>query len=81
MGESLSITARMTIALDQVRIARVDGDLERELGWTSMVDRLLDVHLKLLQANGRFQSLSVLDPELDERLTVRPSIKLIGRAA
>lgn len=79
MGEGLSITARITIALAEVRAARTQSDLDREWAWSSMLDRLLSQHLVLLQANGR-PSLSVLDPELDERLTVKPSIRLIGRA-
>lgn len=78
VGDALSITARMTIALEQVLIARADGDPDREWGWSSMLDRLLDVHLKLLQDNGCFKTLKVLDPELDARLTVTPSYRLIG---
>lgn len=75
----LSITARITIALEQVRIARRDGDLDREWAWTGMLDRLLGTHAELLKASGRYKSLKESDPELDARLTVKLSFKLIGR--
>lgn len=40
--EPLPLTERIVIALDQVRLARDRGDLNREWSWTVMLDRLLD---------------------------------------
>lgn len=73
-----SLTARMGIALNEVRQAQYDRDPAREIAWLSVMDRQLDVHIKLMQAAGTFRKLSQLDPELDARLSVRLSYRLIG---
>lgn len=38
----LPLTARLVIALDQLRIARCCGDPDQELAWTLALDDLLD---------------------------------------
>jgi hypothetical protein len=62
---------RIRIALNEIRTARDDGDWSRELGWSNMLDRLLDAHIKLLQMSGCFRPLEVVDAALAARLTVR----------
>lgn len=42
----LPLTDRIVIALDQLKIARSDGDPTREWAWTGMLDRLLDRYLE-----------------------------------
>ncbi len=66
-----SLTARICIALNEIREARADEDPSREWAWSQIADRLLDAHLRLLQASGRFRPLETLDPALSARLTVR----------
>jgi hypothetical protein len=74
----LALTARISIALDQLKIARAEADPTREWSWGSMVDRMLDVHTKLLQESGRFRLLEEIDPELAERLTPpAPTIRFV----
>ena len=39
------LTDRITIAFDQLRAARREGDPAREWSWLSMMDRLLDRYI------------------------------------
>lgn len=41
----LPLTDRITIAWDQLRIARVEGDPNTELGWESVMNRLVDKYI------------------------------------
>lgn len=38
----LPLADRIVIALDQLRIARAEGDPTREWSWAEMMDKLLD---------------------------------------
>jgi len=42
----LPLTDRIVIALDQLRIARRDGDPTREWAWGVLLDRLLDRYIE-----------------------------------
>lgn len=64
------LTRRISIACNEVRQAQYDRDPAREIAWLSVMDRQLDLHIKLMQAAGAFKKLSELDPELDRRLSV-----------
>lgn len=78
MSEVLSLTQRITVAFCQMRLARDEGDYEREWSWQGMTDRLLDRHIVLLKAAGKFVPLTVLDPALSTQLTCQPVIRLVG---
>jgi len=73
----LSLTARIVIALNEVRLARAEND-PRECAWLSLLDRLLEAHERLLRHSGKWRPLKELDPELDARLSVKLDYKLIG---
>jgi hypothetical protein len=64
----LPVIARIAIAADQLRVARAEGDPSREWAWESMCNRLLDIHIGLMQECGTFRPLEELDPDLAERL-------------
>ncbi|MGV0634514.1 hypothetical protein ABQE69_08935 [Mycolicibacillus trivialis] len=42
MAYIMPLPERITLALAQVRAARKQGEYERELAWTELLDRLLD---------------------------------------
>ena len=39
------LTDRMRIALDQVKLARESGDVDREWYWADRLDRLIDKYI------------------------------------
>lgn len=79
MPEPIPLTVRITIALNEVRTARAEGDASREWSWTSVLDRLTDRHIVLLKAASKFVPLEVCDPALSQQLTVKPHVRLVGR--
>lgn len=79
MPEPIPLTARITIALNEVRAARTEGDASREWSWTSILDRLTDRHIILLKAASKFVPLEVCDAALSQHLTVHSRVRLVGR--
>lgn len=77
----LPITDRIVIALDQLKIARAEGNPTQEFAWEGRMDRVIDAFINLLKGRNLFRPLSEIDPVLDARLTVKEGIKLIGRCA
>lgn len=78
MTALLPLTARIAIAVNELRLARAEHDPTREWAWGSMFDRLLDQHTWLLRINGKFRPLEELDPDLAARLAPpAPAIRLV----
>lgn len=66
----MPLPERIALALTQVRGARKQGEHERELAWTELLDRLLDRYEAELRAADAFRPLSEIDPELYRRVSV-----------